>query len=315
MPRQEPPDWTSGGKVVSFDRVEWKIIPDASTAASALQAGEVDWYEQVQADLAPLLRRNPDIVLRPSDPQGYIGGMRFNHLQPPFNDVRPRRAVLTAVNQDDCMRAVTGNDPALFHGCRSQYPCGTTHGAQADAATMPANVAAAKAMIRDAGYGGQKAVIINPTDFASIAPLGDLTYDLFKQLGFNTEMVAADWGTVAQRRASKEPVEKGGWSVFHTWFSGGFILNPVVSAPFRGQGANGWFGWYGNPKIEALTDDWLQAPDLEARKTIAAAIQAENYAQVPPITLGQFQIPTAYRRTLQGHVACSSPLFWGLKRA
>ena len=39
-------------------------------------------------------------------------------------------------------------------------------------------------------------------------------------------------------------VEKGGWSVFYTWFTGGFILNPVVSAPFRGQGAGGWFGWY-----------------------------------------------------------------------
>jgi peptide/nickel transport system substrate-binding protein len=314
VPRQEAPDWTSGGKVVHFDRVEWKIIPDASTAASALQAGEVDWYEQVQADLVPLLRRNPDIVLGPSNPQGYIAGMRFNHLQPPFNDVRLRRAVLTAVNQDDYMRAVTGNDPSLFQICRSQYPCGTTYGTQVEGTAMSGNVAAAKAMIKEAGYTGQKAVIINPTDFATIAPLGDLTYDLFKQLGINTEMVAADWGTVVQRRTSKEPVDKGGWSVFHTWFTGGFILNPVVSAPFRGQGANGWFGWYDNPKIEALTDDWLKAPDLDARKQIAAAIQTENFAQVPTINLGQFQIPTAYRKTLRGQVPCASPLFWGLQR-
>ena len=127
-------------------------------------------------------------------------------------------------------------------------------------------------------------------------------------------MVAADWGTVVQRRSSKEPVDKGGWSVFHTWFSGGFIINPVVSAPFRGQGANGWFGWYDNPKIEQLTDEWLQAKDLDQRKKIAAAIQAENFAQVPPITLGQFQIATAYRKTLRGLVPCSSPLFWNVAR-
>jgi peptide/nickel transport system substrate-binding protein len=99
VPRQEAPDWTAGGKVVHFERIEWKIIPDSSTAASALQSGEVDWYEQVQADLVPLLRRNPDITLSPSNPQGYIGGMRFNHLHPPFNDVRVRRAILTAVNR------------------------------------------------------------------------------------------------------------------------------------------------------------------------------------------------------------------------
>ncbi len=288
VPRQEAPDWTSGGKVVHFDRVEWKIISDASTAASALQSGEVDWYEQVQADLVPLLRRNPDITLAASNPQGYIGGMRFNHLQPPFNDVRMRRAILTAVNQDDYMRAVTGNDPSLYQICRSQFPCGTTYGSQVGGTAQTGDVAAAKAMIKEA-YGGAKAVVINPTDFATIAPLGDITYDLFKQLGINAEMVAADWGTVVQRRTSKEAVDKGGWSVFHTWFSGGFIINPVVSAPFRGQGANGWFGWYDNPKIEGLTDEWLQAKGLDERKKIADAIQAENFSQVPSITLGQFQ--------------------------
>lgn len=313
-PRQEAPDWTSGGKVVHFDRVEWKIIPDSSTAASALQSGEVDWYEQVQADLVPLLRRNADIILGPSNPQGYIGGLRFNHLHPPFNDVRMRRAILTAVNQDDYMRAVTGNDPTLYQICRSQFPCGTTYGSQAGGSAQSGDLAAAKAMIKEA-YAGAKIVVINPTDFTSIAPLGDITYDMLQKLGLNAEMIAADWGTVVQRRASKEPVDKGGWSIFHTWFSGGFIINPVVSAPFRGQGANGWFGWYDNPKIEALTDEWLHATDLDVRKKIADAIQAENFTQVPTVTLGQFQIPTAYRKSVQGKVSCSSPLFWNLKRA
>jgi peptide/nickel transport system substrate-binding protein len=314
QPRQEAPEWTSGGKVVNIPRVEWKIIPDASTAAAALQSGEVDWYEQVQADLVPLLRRNAEIVFASSNPQGYVAGLRFNHLQPPFNDVRLRRAVLTAVNQEDYMRAITGNDPSAFRICKSQFPCGTTYGTEATGPVMQGDIAAAKAMLKEAGYGGQKAVIINPTDFATIGPLGDITYDMFQKIGINTEMVAADWGTVVQRRVSKEPVEKGGWSVFHTWFTGGFIINPVVTAPFRGQGAAGWFGWYDNPKIEQMTQEWLLAKDSDTRKKIADAIQQENFSQVPTIPLGQFQIPTAYRKSLQGRVECSSPLFWNVKR-
>src|SRR6478736_99432 len=87
-PRQEPAEWSSGGKIANFQLIEWKIITDAATASAALQNGEVDWYEQAQADLVPLLKRNSDIVIAPSNPQGYIGGMRFNHLHPPFNDVR-----------------------------------------------------------------------------------------------------------------------------------------------------------------------------------------------------------------------------------
>ena len=48
---------------------------------------------------------------------------------------------------------------------------------------------------------------------------------------------------------------------------------------------------------------------------IAAAMQLENYSQVPSITLGQFQIPTAYRESLAGRLGYTGPLFWNVKRA
>ena len=114
VPRQEPPDWMLGGKVAHFDRIEWQIIPDSATAAAALQAGEVDWYEQVQADLVPLLRQaTATSRIGSHNPHRLQSAcMRFNHLHPPFNDVRMRRAVMMAVNQADYMRSVTGDDPS-----------------------------------------------------------------------------------------------------------------------------------------------------------------------------------------------------------
>ncbi len=47
---------------------------------------------------------------------------------------------------------------------------------------------------------------------------------------------------------------------------------------------------------------------------VAAAIQQENYDQVPTVTLGQFQIPTACRKSLTGRLAATGPLFWNVKR-
>src|SRR5690242_4155709 len=185
VPRQEPAEWTSGGKVAHFQRIEWKIIPDAATAAAALQSGEVDWYEQAQSDLVPLLKRNADIVIGPSNPQGYVGGLRFNHLHPPFNDVRLRRAVLAAVNQEDYMTAIMGADRSSWHVCRSQYPCGTTYGTEVDLPVQKGDVTTARKMVQEAGYSGQKAVLINPTDFPTIGPLGDITYDMLKKIGIN----------------------------------------------------------------------------------------------------------------------------------
>src|SRR3954470_7164976 len=49
VPRSEPPDWASGGKVVKVDRVEWVVVPDVATKAAALQGGEVDWWENPPA--------------------------------------------------------------------------------------------------------------------------------------------------------------------------------------------------------------------------------------------------------------------------
>src|SRR5574337_2233146 len=41
-PRPEPASFAAGGYRVLVDRVEWRIIPDAATAANALANGEID---------------------------------------------------------------------------------------------------------------------------------------------------------------------------------------------------------------------------------------------------------------------------------
>jgi peptide/nickel transport system substrate-binding protein len=38
----------------------------------------------------------------------------MNHLYPPFNDVRARRAVLMAMSQEDYMHAIVGDDDKLW---------------------------------------------------------------------------------------------------------------------------------------------------------------------------------------------------------
>src|SRR5438132_12735887 len=51
--RREKPSGAAGGKRALVDRVEWRYIPDAATAAAALEAGQVDYRETVPLDLAP----------------------------------------------------------------------------------------------------------------------------------------------------------------------------------------------------------------------------------------------------------------------
>src|SRR5499427_2379099 len=108
-PRSEPGSWLAGGKRMLAERVEWVVMPDPATAAAALQNGEIDWWENPISDLVPLLRKNRNVAVDIADPLGNIGSFRMNHLYPPFNDVRARRAVLMAMSQEDYMRAIVGD--------------------------------------------------------------------------------------------------------------------------------------------------------------------------------------------------------------
>jgi peptide/nickel transport system substrate-binding protein len=313
VPRQDKPSGTAGGKIANFARIEWQIIPDVATASAALVAGEVDWWDQVAPDLTPLLRRNKDVKVGVNDPGGYIGTLRFNTLNPPFDNPAIRRAVLYAANQDDYLRAITGNDPDIFSECHSMWPCGTPYGMEAGPKGSP-DLARAKQMLKDAGYKGEKVVIINPSDLPSIGPFGEVTADLLKRLGMNVELVDTDWGTVVQRRASTESLDKGGWSIFHTWWPSVTIANPATNPTLRGQGQQGWFGWYKNDRVEQLAAEWLLAPTDAEQKKLAAEIQDESYLQAPIVPLGRYFIRTAYRANLTDFVRSSINLPWGVRR-
>jgi len=51
--------------------------------------------------------------------------------------------------------------------------------------------------------------------------MGEITADAVRRLGLNVELANSDWGTVVQRRASREPLERGGWSMFHSFGQAG----------------------------------------------------------------------------------------------
>ena len=139
--------------------------------------------------------------------------------------------------------------------------------------------------------------------------------DLLKKLGLNVELQENDWGTLITRRTSKEPVEKSGWSIFHTWTSAPDFFSPAVNLPLRANGDKAWFCWPSDPKIEELIDAWFKAPDLAAQKKLAADIQVEAYANdIPYVPTGQFVAPTAYRKNLDGIIIAPVVFLWNVEK-
>ena len=224
--------------------------------------------------------------------------------------------MLNLVDQKDYMGAAAG-DPKYWKTCAALFGCGTPFetNAGADALLKGPNLAKAKQLIQEAGYKGEKIVLLSATDQPIVHGQALVTLDALRKAGLNVELQANDWGTLITRRTSKEPIDKGGWSIFHTWTSAPDFFSPAVNIPLRGNGEKAWFGWPTDPKIEELIDAWFKAPDLAAQKKLAADIQVEAYTNdVPYVPTGQFVVPTAYRKNLEGIIIAPVVFLWNVEK-
>jgi peptide/nickel transport system substrate-binding protein len=315
-PRSEPGSWLAGGKRIMIDRIEWVVMPDPGTASAALQNGEIDWWENPISDLVPVLRKNRNVAVDIADPLGNIGSFRMNHLYPPFNDVRARRAVLMAMSQEDYMRAIVGDDNELWKPLPGFFTPGTPLYTEEGGEILKGarKLDAAKKLLAESGYAGQPVTCLVAQDQPITKAQGDVTADLLKRLGMNVDFAAIDWGTVGARRAVKTPPGQGGWQMFHTWHSGADCINPAVAIGVRASGDKAWFGWPEVPAVEAEVTAWYEAKTLDEEKAAIGRLNKAALDGVVYAPTGFFLSYQAWRKNVNGVVKGPLPFFWGVAK-
>ena len=280
-----------------------------------MQNGEDDWWENPPADLWPVLAANPDMALEPQDPLGGTGCLRFNFLYPPFDNVKMRQAVMMVTSQPDIMTAFVG-DPKNWKVCPSFFTCGTPMASNvgSEALTGKRDYDAAKKLVAEAGYKGEKIILLDAVDQPLIHAEALVTTEALKKLGLNIEYVASDWGTVVTRRASKKPPAEGGWNMFETGWVGTDTLDPSTNVMLRANGDKAWFGWPSDDKLEELRTQWLNANDIEVRQEIAGKIQQRAFEFVPYVPTGQDFVKTALRKNIKGYMSAPAIFMWNIEK-
>ena len=313
-PRAEPPSGLAGGKVAKLDRVEWVWIPDSQTQINALLSGEIDMIEQPSHDLLPVMAKDRNVEIVTLDTFGYIYILRFNWKQPPFNDLRIRRAAQLALNQEDFLKAVVG-DPRYYRICKSVFGCGTPLETSAGAdGLLESRFDEARKALADAGYDGTPIVILQATDNTLLANVGPVAKTLLERGGFKVDLQPMDWQTVVMRRAKKDPVAQGGWNISQTSTSVVLLSDPVNNQYAEASGDRAQFGWPLDEEIEKLRLAFVRETDSKLQFQIAEQVQRRIMEMGVTVPLGQFVQPIARRTSVSGNIPSSVPVFWNVEK-
>jgi peptide/nickel transport system substrate-binding protein len=315
-PRDEPADFTAGGHRVLLDRVEWQMIPDAATAANALATGEVDWIEIPLPDLLPLLKSAAGVKTGTLDKYGQIMFLRPNHQIAPTSNPAIRRAMLAAIDQREVVSAVMGGDPQ--NGIAGVGFLATGNPAIDEVGidlVRPRHTRAeVKAMLDRAGYAGERMVMLHATDHNFFNPLATVVGHMLSAAGMNIDDQAMDWATVQTRRVSREPIDKGGWSMFPSVVAVPDYRDPLLTSFLRGNGKEGWFGWPNDPKIEQIYDAWLGTVDPAEQITLEQDYQRQAFVSLPFIPLGRYLQSSAWRDNVTGILTGPCVVFWNISK-
>ncbi|MBB4423871.1 peptide/nickel transport system substrate-binding protein [Bradyrhizobium sp. CIR48] len=308
VPRSEPPSGMAGGKVVKIDRFMFVHIPDPQTAVSAVQAGEVDFLPETPMDLLDQLSKDENVKLEALY-GGEIGLYRFNFLQPPFDNVKCRQAVLHLVDQSEFLK-VNFPNPGYYKACASYFACGTSmeNDANTDWFKDAPNVEKAKQLLKEGGYDGRPVVILQPTDWLNGKVAAEILAAQLRRAGVNVQLDAMAWAGLVARRAVRGPQDQGGWNIFPSSIAAADAAFPLGVLQ-QANGDKGMWGWPSDAKHEELRKKWGQADSIDERKKIAREMQDNAWNYVLYVWYGQWVQPSLMRANIKGMLKSPSGYF------
>ena len=293
-------DGFAGRKDVHVDSVTFRFMPEAGARNAAFEAGEVHLVETVDGPSAKRLEANKNHAVYKVLPFAFQV-IKFNHAQAPGDDPNFRRAVLTALDNEEIL-AIAFPDIYQLDGAWL-YPRSPFHMTAGAEGYNKADLAAAKAMLQRSSYKGEKLTFIID-NLRSNVDTATVLQGRLKEVGVNVELSVADWPTV-----SKVGFTDTGW---HFW-THGFGIEPFegpasVMAPW----VNGTSQRRKDETIDRLSAALNAEMDEGKRQAIFAEFQKHMYDQAVAVKAGNYGIFQVATAKLKNFAPYRIPRMWGV---
>ena len=159
-------------------------------------------------------------------------------------------------------------------------------------------------------------MLLHPTDQPFYDAMSQVCAATLKGIGVNVDDAAMDWGTVVQRRNSKEPLDKGGWSLFCTSFPALDYTDPLARAGAARHRRRGLVRLADRPQDRGAarsTGSTRRTTDGR-RKRLRPRSRPRRSPRRCSCPLGQYFQSAAWRSNITGQLKAQPPLFWNVAK-
>ncbi len=311
--RSEPstPGAYAGENIAYLDTVTFLEIPDEETKIAGLETGEWDVVDGAAFDFFQRLTDNPEIGVALYKP-GNRSNVYLNPQIPPFSYLKGRQALMTGIDVEDFMFALGPND--LWITCPALYWCGTpletdigarfdvelSDGSTATIGYDVNNMDVARQLLAESDYAGETTVILNPTDYGTITPLGPVLKSVMEDIGYAVEMPALDWATVTSMFGNTDS-----YSLATDWYSHWCCGNPVQDHLISGT----LDFIIRDEELINLQLEFVRETDAAKRFEIVEEIQTQRWRKVTSLSLGQFFPIVPHTTDLKGFEVKALPFY------
>jgi len=257
-----------------LDTMQYRIIPDPTSQVAALASGDVDILYQVSPTSIPILQANPNVDILQSD-MGFWFGFEMLTFEPPFDDVRVRKALKLATNREAIRQVFALGDGYLGN----DHPISPAN-PYWDGIEAPAqDIEGAKALLAEAGYPDGLDITLTVADlFPGLVNAAVVLQESLLPAGIRVEIERVPANSYFYEQWGQVPFAVQWWN--HV---GEAEIN--LSLMFKSDAFLNVSGWT-NPEFDALIDQIRATENPEERKPLYAEIQrilSEEGALIIPL--------------------------------
>jgi peptide/nickel transport system substrate-binding protein len=281
-------DGYAGDKTPRVASLRFVVVPDPAAARAALLSGNVDIWSGVPPDWKAELERAASLRVT-SSPIVSMIALPMNTRDPLLRDPRIRRAMTMALDYGQITQALQAGlvppntspipESSRYHGVARE---GFRH-----------DPAAARALLREAGYRNQPIALITNRRFAAMYDAGVIVQQFAQAAGLNLQLEVLDFGAQLDR------YNRGDYQLLTFFYTP--QLDPIFHFDrFTGSRDTERDKVWENPEAQQLLRDYAATTDDAAREQIYARLHRLFIADAPMIVVNNGVTVAAFDRRVAG---------------